>query len=140
MSAQSETKQRHSKGKNISGLIPWKPGQSGNPAGRTPIKRPAVTAEFLSDTLDAWREVGRAAFLALAKENPHEYLKLMQEVAALTVPARAARDDSGSDDARRLYDVGAFVAGALTGRSARDNAPALPERPVLDAEVRTTEE
>ena len=44
------------------GLIPWKPGQSGNPKGKRPGPN-NLTAEFRRDMLQAYRERGGIQFL-----------------------------------------------------------------------------
>ena len=42
------------------GLIPWKPGQSGNPKGRPQGSRNKLSEDFLADLHDAWLAFGKA--------------------------------------------------------------------------------
>lgn len=56
--------------------MPWKPGQSGNPAGRPRGKRDAITQAFLNDLEDAWRRHGPRALDEAAETDPVAFCKL----------------------------------------------------------------
>src|SRR5258708_38099683 len=63
------------------GLLPaWKPGQSGNPAGRPKGSRNKLSEEFFADVLDVWTMHGKAA---LEKMATNETSKFVMMVASL---------------------------------------------------------
>ena len=45
------------------GLIPWKPGQFGNPKGRPQGSRNKLTEDFFRDLCDAWQAFGKPALV-----------------------------------------------------------------------------
>src|SRR5260221_5404769 len=47
------------------GLIPWKPGQSGNPAGRQKGSRNKLSQDFIDDAYAEWHYLG----VPMLKEN-----------------------------------------------------------------------
>lgn len=75
------------------GLIPWKPGQSGNPKGRAKGSRNKLTEAFLSDFLGAWDEHGKTALLEVAQKDPSTFVR----VAASLMPKEMKVDHSVVD-------------------------------------------
>ena len=63
-----------------SGLTPWQPGQSGNPAGRYLGSRQKLTEKFINDLSEFYEQEGAALIRRLADENP---AALIQVVARL---------------------------------------------------------
>ena len=63
-----------------SGLTPWQPGQSGNPAGRYLGSRQKLTEKFINDLSEFYEQEGAALIKRLADENP---AALIQVVARL---------------------------------------------------------
>ena len=59
------------------GLIPWKPGQSGNPKGRPQGSRNKLSEEFFRDLCRAWEIYGEAALHTTAMEHPVEFVRLV---------------------------------------------------------------
>src|SRR5262245_4879615 len=59
------------------GLIPWKPGQSGNPAGRPKGSRNKLSEEFFQDLCDAWQAFGKPALETMAMLYPVEFVRLV---------------------------------------------------------------
>src|SRR5262245_39629979 len=73
------------------GLIPWKPGQSGNPAGRPKGSRNKLSEEFFRDLCDAWQAFGKPALETMAMLYPVEFVRLVaslipKEPEATTTP------------------------------------------------------
>jgi hypothetical protein len=60
---------------NVSNLIPFKPGQSGNPGGRAVGARNRLTAAFLNDLADHYAEKGKAAIEKLCDKDPVAYVR-----------------------------------------------------------------
>ena len=59
------------------GLIPWKPGQSGNPKGRPLGSRNKLSEEFFRDLCDAWQAFGKPALMTAAWTHPLEFVRLV---------------------------------------------------------------
>lgn len=68
----------------------WKPGQSGNPAGRPKGARSKLSEAFLNVLADDFEANGQAAIEKLRDENPAQYAnviaKLMPKLMELTGP------------------------------------------------------
>ena len=73
------------------GLIPWKPGQSGNPAGRPKGSRNKLSEDFFRDLCDAWQAFGKPALETMAMLYPAEFVRVVaslipKEPEAITAP------------------------------------------------------
>ena len=55
----------------------WKPGQSGNPAGRPVGSRNKLSDKFCADLLEHWQEHGVEAMDAALKKDPAAYLRVV---------------------------------------------------------------
>lgn len=54
---------------------PWRPGQSGNPAGRQRGSRNKLSEDFFKALADDFAEHGIAALKAMRAERPSDYIK-----------------------------------------------------------------
>ncbi len=59
------------------GLIPYKPGQSGNPAGRQLGSRNKLAQQYLDDSYKVWKEEGIDALRKCARNSPARYIAVM---------------------------------------------------------------
>lgn len=63
---------------NPQNLMPaWKPGQSGNPAGRPKGSRTKLSESFCDALLDDFAENGADAIKLMRAERPNEYAKMI---------------------------------------------------------------
>ena len=69
---------------------PWqfKPGQSGNPAGRPKGSRQKLAESFLADLAEHWQANGKQALQEAYEKNPVEYVR----VVASLLPKNVAVD------------------------------------------------
>ena len=61
-------------------LIPYKPGQSGNPKGRPKGSRNKLTEDFFRDLCDAWQAFGKAALMTAAWTHPVEFVRVVAQL------------------------------------------------------------
>jgi hypothetical protein len=56
---------------------PWKPGESGNPAGRPKGSRNKLSEEFVAEVYADWCEHGAAALQTVRENRPEVYVKVV---------------------------------------------------------------
>lgn len=110
------------------GLKPFKPGQSGNPAGRAKGSRNALGEDFVAALAEDFAVNGRAAITAVRVDKPDQYLKVIAQVVPKEVHHRVEDLDDLSDDAieAKLIELltaraeaGSDKAGGRTAKAAR---------------------
>ncbi|WP_051625856.1 DUF5681 domain-containing protein [Kozakia baliensis] len=74
---------------------PFKPGQSGNPAGRQKGTRNKLSEEFVSALFNDFQENGVEAIMAMRQEKPNEYVKVI----ASLIPAQFQAVDKDGEAA-----------------------------------------
>jgi|SRR5213592_3737487 ribulose bisphosphate carboxylase small subunit len=97
-----------------SGLIPFKPGQSGNPAGRPKGSRNKLGELFLSDLMADWEENGAKAIKDMREEKPGDYVKVVAATLPRELNVKVSELDELSDEqiARQLASIASQLARA----------------------------
>jgi hypothetical protein len=103
----------------------FKPGQSGNPAGRPKGARSKLAEDFLKDLHDDWKESGLVTLQALRAEKPDVYVKVIADL----LPKLEEKTEhvnvnhSGTVEHRSASEIGDRVA-ELLGAGAKGDRPA----------------
>jgi hypothetical protein len=79
--------------------LKWKPGQSGNPAGRPKGARAKLAEDFCQALLDDFATNGAAAIRLMRAEKPNEYARMIASIMPKEVDASLTGDLS--DEMRR---------------------------------------
>lgn len=91
--ATTETKQR-----SLANLKPFKPGQSGNPAGRAKGSRHKLGEAFIQDMYAAWETQGKDAIDRVIKDRPHEFIKSVASILPKEIEVKTTNVQELSDD------------------------------------------
>jgi len=117
----------------------FKPGQSGNPAGRPKGAKTGtkggISARLLRDLEAAWRKHGKAALDELAESNPGKFvdvcLRVLPKEANVNVNGTVNHESAG------LSVAAEFIREAIERGKDRPLKDVTPGRPVLSASVRS---
>src|SRR5271155_3200737 len=77
----------------------WKPGQSGNPAGK-PKGRQHLENQFLADLAKDWEESGQEALIAAREKDPVGYVKVVASLMPKKVDPDGALEGITRDELR----------------------------------------
>jgi hypothetical protein len=86
---------------NLATLIPFKPGQSGNPGGKPVAARNRITAKFLYELADHFDENGRAAIQKVFEERPDRYLAIVAALLPQKINLNSPLEGMGDDELNR---------------------------------------
>ena len=115
----------------------WKPGQSGNRAGKPKGVRNRLSTRFLEDMLADWEEHGRAAIETFRTERPNEYVKVMAGLLPREVEMKVNELEELSDEqistqlAALLRELAAEGFDPLAGDEAAEGAEPAGALPPL---------
>ena len=100
----------------------FKPGQSGNPAGRPRGSRNKLGEEFLDDLIDEWRVRGKQALQLCATREPTQFCKIVANILPKEVLSMALNVNTTLDPSE-IENAKGFLAAY---RYARDRIGAVP--------------
>jgi hypothetical protein len=108
-------------------LIPWQPGQSGNPAGRARGSRNKLGEDFIEALHEDFQEHGAATIERARKLDPVQYLKVVASIVPKEViHTPGGLDDIDDDTLERLFIEAALRAAGIEGAWPRAGTKALP--------------
>ena len=111
-----EVKQMESEKTEKKQRVLFKPGQSGNPAGRPKGARNKLSEDFLEDLAKDWKENGAAAIKDMRAVDPSGYVKVVAGLLPKQVEINETLDVIGDAE---LIDVVAALRAAIATEQAR---------------------
>lgn len=100
----------------------YKPGQSGNPAGRPKGARSKLSEQFLKDLLEDWNKSGASALEAVRLDKPEVYVKVVAELLPKEVEVKAEHEVTH----RAVSSTSQWLERLLGEREAGSLPPSLP--------------
>jgi len=118
----------------VSKSTQWKPGVSGNPAGKPPGTRHAFSQGFIRDFALVWQEEGLEAVRKVARKSPESFVAIAAKVCPNDVRVSIEQSLPGNlsmEDWQTMKEVVAAVRQALP--DAADRRPGAVLEHVLSA-------
>lgn len=107
-----------------SGLTPYQPGQSGNPAGRPKGSRNKLSEEFIAAMCDDFSQHGVAVIAKVREERPAEYLRVVASLLPKELKIDRERSMHEMSDAELMAVIrGTADACGLIVTEAEDDPP-----------------
>ena len=97
---------------------PWKPGQSGNPAGRPKGSRNKLSEEFVAEVYADWCEHGAVALKTVRDTRPDVYVK----VVASLLPRQVQAEVSGPTHEDRVTALTERLADSIRERAEQNRS------------------
>jgi Family of unknown function (DUF5681) len=94
-------------------LIPWKPGQSGNPNGRPQGSRNKLSEDFLADLHESWLAFGKPALMTAAWTDPVAYVRLVASLIPRELEATITPDPERMSTAQLEALIARGIEGSL---------------------------
>jgi Family of unknown function (DUF5681) len=106
--------------------VPFKPGQSGNPAGRPKGSKNKFSEDFWRDLSEVWAEKGKAALEAAIVNEPMKFIAVAAQVLPKDVNVKHGATDAFLNLWKLISDGQAEAALAKVAQSEPDD----PDEPV----------
>jgi Family of unknown function (DUF5681) len=127
MSGSNKGKRRGSKTDNTNAQQkPWlfKPGQSGNPAGRPKGSRNKLAEDFLADAYLKWQQHGPKALETMATSEPAKFCQMIANL----LPKEQLIPDEGR---AQISEIKLVIVEAAHTKPVLENIPVIKNSPVL---------
>ena len=99
-----------------SGLIPWKPGQSGNPAGKPKGSRNKLGEDFVHALQESFKAHGRETLEIVRVEDPSTYVRVIASLLPKQLEIKeSAFAGIGDDELAALVAAARSALGVLEG-------------------------
>ena len=98
-------------------LTQWKPGQSGNPAGKPKGAKHKLQEDFIKDVQAAWEKQGKTAITMMIAEKPSDFVKMVAALMPKDITLNINDNSEMTDDelTGRIRDLAAQLSPFLLG-------------------------
>jgi hypothetical protein len=108
-------------------LIPFKPGQTGNPGGKPVGARNRLTKAFLNALADDFEKDGKAAIVACRENKPEAYIKAIAALCPKEVEVKRPLEEMSADELlNAVRALESFLAAQPPQEGARAPGSELP--------------